>query len=151
MLWICNMRDTKDGVVSMAGLGTGTLGHCHASIAARKRAPVAQGDASSPVTSVNKIRHRVQMLVLSLQCIEVHSNGSLVSSTFEEHIALYILSAGYALSYKWLRSSRFKRNELTDMCILVLPATACNSSCCRSLRGIEAIYTGAIPATSLLR
>jgi hypothetical protein len=51
MLGICNMRDTKDGSVSMAGLRSGTLGHCHASIAARKRATVAQRDASGPVIS----------------------------------------------------------------------------------------------------
>ena len=105
MLGFCNTRDTKDGSVSMASLGSGTLGHCHASIAARERVPVAQGDASSPATPVNWIRHSVQGLVFSLQCIDVHSNGPLVPSTLEEQAALYILPAGYALSHHWLMRS----------------------------------------------
>jgi hypothetical protein len=81
------------------------VGHCHASIAVRKRAPVVQGDASSPATSVNWIRHSVQGLVFSLQCVEVHSNGLVVPSTLKEQAALYILPVGYALSHHWLRRS----------------------------------------------
>jgi hypothetical protein len=88
MLEICNMRDTKDGLVSMAGLESGTLGHCRASIAARKRAQVAQGDASSPITSVDWIRQSVQERLL----VTMHRGSQQRTSQF-----IHTRRAGYSV------------------------------------------------------
>jgi hypothetical protein len=92
------MRETKGSFAPMAGLQSGTLGHRGPSIGTRKRVLAAQGDASSPTTPLDWVRHRFQELVFSLQCMVIRSDVTFILSTLKEQASLYIWSAGYTLS-----------------------------------------------------